>query len=110
MGLMILPIIISIHAPARGATILPIYEFISVLISIHAPARGATYVVSQSLRHDFYFNPRTREGCDVRGLMIAKPSRLISIHAPARGATETIRGKDKNGKISIHAPARGATT
>ena len=33
---------ISIHAPARGATVFPWAEFCNVRISIHAPARGAT--------------------------------------------------------------------
>ena len=33
---------ISIHAPARGATIKPISSISSLSISIHAPARGAT--------------------------------------------------------------------
>ena len=100
---------ISIHAPARGATVFrqcPIYFsiFQSTLpqgerracrascrymdcISIHAPARGAT----------------SRYFC-------ASFSKSISIHAPARGATRVFR--DEVGRqitISIHAPARGAT-
>ena len=34
--------IISIHAPARGATLLPVWPSGKTSISIHAPARGAT--------------------------------------------------------------------
>ena len=33
---------ISIHAPAKGATIGLTYKYIAVTISIHAPAKGAT--------------------------------------------------------------------
>ena len=122
---------ISIHAPARGATVESTYQLITQYISIHAPARGAT-----TPRHP----PSQDHG--------------ISIHAPARGATENIkivmiylsefqstlpRGERRHRKyllnspqkfqstlprgerqkitngygagfcISIHAPARGAT-
>ena len=55
---------ISIHAPARGATLKPEPERPAKSISIHAPARGATY----------------REKNQTTDL-------FISIHAPARGAT-----------------------
>ena len=55
---------ISIHAPARGATV-----FVSLLpvrnsISIHAPARGATHLQSMEVLADLHFNPRSREGSD----------------------------------------------
>ena len=55
---------ISIHAPARGATIRNHANCFLFCISIHAPARGATL-----LRRDH------------------SALRNISIHAPARGAT-----------------------
>ena len=102
--------LISIHAPARGATVFrvssvafnPIFqstlprgerplEFMqgraTGRISIHAPARGATIC---------------RQGSELR--------KRISIHAPARGATLFQGGVVHNFDISIHAPARGATT
>ena len=34
--------IVSIHAPARGATIYLSFIFFDLMVSIHAPARGAT--------------------------------------------------------------------
>ena len=34
------------------------------LISIHAPARGATARTKTAICSTYYFNPRTREGCD----------------------------------------------
>jgi len=55
---------VSIHAPARGATIRVHQKLKRLIVSIHAPARGATMDVT-----------RMRGGPDV------------SIHAPARGAT-----------------------
>ncbi|KAF4304855.1 hypothetical protein GTA08_BOTSDO14204 [Botryosphaeria dothidea] len=55
---------VSIHAPARGATILVTDHDDVIHVSIHAPARGAT--------------------CEL-GLRRAQGH--VSIHAPARGAT-----------------------
>ena len=57
--------LISIHAPARGATRLEQSLIPLVIISIHAPARGATdrSCVAGSSQHNF--NPRSREGSDL---------------------------------------------
>ncbi len=55
---------ISIHAPARGATVLKDSVLEASAISIHAPARGATSIVLKYLYTTYNFNPRTREGCD----------------------------------------------
>ena len=59
-------LIISIHAPAKGATDQYAYMLGRLKISIHAPAKGAT------------------NGIDSTAL--APP---ISIHAPAKGATRS---------------------
>jgi len=58
---------VSIHAPARGATIARLPVIVCLHVSIHAPARGATRSLSIASRHLICFNPRTREGCDVGG-------------------------------------------
>ena len=78
-------------------------------ISIHAPARGATLL--WWLAECFYgnFNPRSREGSDLGFGKAQIGLILISIHAPARGATTTQCYKWLKKMISIHAPARGAT-
>ena len=57
------------------------------LISIHAPARGATVGIAMLPPKATHFNPRPREGgdCDHRAGCDGRPD--ISIHAPARGAT-----------------------
>ena len=56
--------LVSIHAPARGATRHLSLTFLICPVSIHAPARGATYGTAG--------NPQIQQ---------------VSIHAPARGAT-----------------------
>ena len=120
---------VSIHAPARGATVFACASRFECNVSIHAPARGATVI---ALRHkqlrlfqsthphgvrqmhisnpnsSVCFNPRTRTGCDsVRDALQSCIS--VSIHAPARGATRISLRKCISTSVSIHAPARGAT-
>ena len=77
---------ISIHAPAWGATCPSVLITSRCKISIHAPAWGATGL--RFLSHDrlFYFNPRTRMGCDCIFNFVCNGF-FISIHAPAWGAT-----------------------
>ncbi len=100
---------ISIHAPAKGATPSACFECFVIFISIHAPAKGATMAGSFKASEE-----------------------IISIHAPAKGATHCGDGRGKYGitfqsthprrvrqrplhlkknplRISIHAPAKGAT-
>ena len=103
-----------------------------LLISIHAPARGATFAADISFAFGYHFNPRSREGsdtvytgpqrvhpdfnprsregsdqccCDVKQQILEFQStlprgeRLIFLGWLSRSVT-----------ISIHAPARGATS
>ncbi len=77
---------ISIHAPAKGATLGRSQDRRHGRISIHAPAKGATLGRSQDRRHG-----------------------RISIHAPAKGATWPCLTCPARRGISIHAPAKGAT-
>ena len=100
-------------------------------ISIHAPARGATVKSLKEEGLKLHFNPRSREGSDTtswqnRFTVFLFQSTLprgerqrtspglhqrsfISIHAPARGATTRAAKPRAAMPISIHAPARGAT-
>ena len=41
---------VSIHAPARGATISVHLGLLSISVSIHAPARGATHLLNGIIR------------------------------------------------------------
>ena len=89
---------ISIHAPAWGATKKHDPMVTCWFISIHAPAWGATLITARRDCGSFYFNPRTRVGCDDK-LSRVDPNQEISIHAPAWGATffpETFRPKSFN--------------
>ena len=124
-------VVISIHAPARGAT-LDVDGILAFCgISIHAPARGAT---SRTLRMSMsvtrfqstpprgerryllnvinyrrYFNPRPREGSDIYPVskynpfsdFNPRPREGSDYHPPGHCGVLYI--------ISIHAPARGAT-
>ena len=104
--------IISIHAPAKGATILSKLDEKDLDISIHAPAKGATTDIagsgykkifqstlprrerqSSQLRAGSFsqnFNPRSREGSD-SFVLPSVSINTISIHAPAKGATTQIQ-------------------
>ena len=105
----------------------------SGIVSIHAPAWGATFPRRDSRSFRVCFNPRTRVGCDPsitasapsphlfqsthpRGVRQAHaaelmPSLGVSIHAPAWGATgcSGTRASSRT-RVSIHAPAWGATS
>ena len=79
-----------------------------LLISIHAPARGASGIQSSSrICELFQFTP-LREG--LPGKLEILPQQLnISIHAPARGASNMNLPEQPSISISSHAPARGAS-
>ncbi len=80
------------------------------MISIHAPAKGATVFTSNKKFRWLNFNPRSREGSDDQLDSIKEVMDKISIHAPAKGATRNSSMYYKDNKISIHAPAKGATS
>ena len=100
--------VISIHAPAKGATSFCSLTVFNVCISIHAPAKGATCRKNKNNYRNYYFNPRSREGSD-DDAPEDTPEVEISIHAPAKGATLYIPMDVGAINISIHAPAKGAT-
>ena len=123
--------LISIHAPARGATPPSLDSFRIVNRFQSTPPRGGRPIPPKNTAHKTYFNPRPREGGDSRGTPITfttlyfnpRPreggdnkcgdtatEQPISIHAPARGATGNWSLLAPPECISIHAPARGATT
>ena len=57
-----------------------------------------------------YFNPRTREGCDISHKYFSFDLCCISIHAPVKGATQYSDYDILQAiNISIHAPVKGAT-
>ena len=66
-------ILLSIHAPTRGATVVHFYHFHYLTLSIHAPTRGAT----------------------LQNLALMFEDTYLSIHAPTRGATKDTASLDK---------------
>ena len=78
---------VSIHAPARGATSsdkLRLSE--EVEVSIHAPARGATTKVIHITPISISFNPRPRAGGDISPLSDIEPRAFQS--TPPRGGRQ----------------------
>ena len=64
MGVLLVVFMISIHAPAKGATFLAYLGVSEFSISIHAPAKGATLASIAAGKMRYNFNPRSREGSD----------------------------------------------
>ena len=121
---------ISIHAPAKGATIASRIFRRSRIFQSTLPRRERPGLGRRRLWLG-NFNPRSREGSDILADALGILTVTISIHAPAKGATSiqscrydnrtdfnprSREGSDtaRNGlppriTISIHAPAKGAT-
>ena len=100
---------VSIHAPARGATVT--IQFVTTIQAKFQSTRprGARRPVNVSSPTTWTsFNPRAREGRD-RGKPAWITRICVSIHAPARGATHMLNISLYFHYVSIHAPARGAT-
>ena len=122
-------LLVSIHAPTRGATICNRFYYWTVPVSIHAPTRGATcrwknrkcywsfnprthegcdYKIQQIISRIWSFNPRTHEGCDV-SLFYTAPKRIVFQSTHPRGVRPTETITQVLFSVSIHAPTRGAT-
>ena len=65
---------ISIHAPAKGATILFLQYFLDCVFQSTLPRRERLYI-GQSVDCLENFNPRSREGSDPMGLSVVLPNR-----------------------------------
>ena len=80
--------VVSIHAPAWGATTTPSRPLTRDQVSIHAPAWGATAHRARRASLRACFNPRARVGRDARTHATDDDAgACVSIHAPAWGAT-----------------------
>ena len=130
-SLALMPLLISIHAPTRGATTGSGNLFGDSIISIHAPTRGATLKIGGGAAPIENFNPRSHEGSDVqRGKIFyslrrfqstlprgERPQYRTIIHSIVYFNPRSHEGSDGNmllqllsTVISIHAPTRGATS
>jgi len=81
---------VSIHAPARGATITNGALVLNKKVSIHAPARGATPPLLAECPEVQRFNPRTRTGCDLCPLAAIPPH--IGFNPRTRTGCDHLRG------------------
>ena len=98
---------VSIHAPARGATVLP-RKPIKTCRFQSTPPRGGRRSYPASARPGCGFNPRPRAGGDRSAS--AKPQAMTSFNPRPRAGGD-LAGDDvfQSQRVSIHAPARGAT-
>ena len=83
---------VSIHAPARGATLHHDTTQISTMCFNPRARTGRDRLYRCQLRQSPSFNPRARTGRDRRKQPERYVQFAVSIHAPARGATSW-RGK-----------------
>ena len=122
---------ISIHTPARGATLIFLLPTHNSSISIHTPARGATTAIAvcqlflkfQSTLprgerlHVMFpvtgskenFNPHSREGSDPTVARSFSRADNFNPHSREGSDLTTTYMLSETQLISIHTPARGAT-
>ena len=79
--------LVSIHAPAGGATVKFQLMLVMSTVSIHAPAGGATFISVHLTMSSPSFYPRARGGRDAETIARIAGINKVSIHAPAGGAT-----------------------
>ena len=79
-------IIISIHAPTRGATVIRFREMYKVYDFNPRSYKRSDCICSASVQNVYYFNPRSYKRSDQMS-NITEVWENISIHAPTRGAT-----------------------
>ena len=80
---------ISIHAPAKGATMSLLRVSTTAEFQSTLPRRERPCAATGASAHA-HFNPRSREGSDTSLSSVSCLMYVISIHAPAKGATSCI--------------------
>ncbi len=125
-------VLVSIHAPTRGATTRLLHLPVSYsCFNPRSHERSDTLILSFAWTN-MSFNPRSHERSDTLLLLrfpllplfqstlpreerhhvdgLGEAEGLVSIHAPTRGATGSRVQACATSHVSIHAPTRGATT
>ncbi len=80
-------VVVSIHAPVRGATGYLVKAAPELLFQSTRPCGARLMLFRRPAPGYSSFNPRARAGRDLRGRIRWVPRRGVSIHAPVRGAT-----------------------
>jgi len=99
---------VSIHAPARGATPLRAVRWLMHVVSIHAPARGATEPFNINWYQALFQSTRPR-GARRSRLILIGIRHCFNPRARAGRDVQHAVAPDAANDVSIHAPARGAT-
>ena len=101
-------VIVSIHAPAGGATLYRKSQNIS--LSFNPRARGGRdLTLPHHLKSQFPFQSTRPRGARRATITVDYIAKAVSIHAPAGGATFIVLRVVIHHCVSIHAPAGGAT-
>ena len=100
--------LISIHAPAKGATIFDRFFINAILFQSTLPRRERPFILPEFC-YFLYFNPRSREGSDECVASHNSSRILFQSTLPRRERPFTITSNPSTSPISIHAPAKGAT-
>ena len=101
--------LVSIHAPAWGATKGRQRCSRSRYVSIHAPAWGATASSCAAVPTASCFNPRTRVGCDSHTKLLAMATMCFNPRTRVGCDSDFRVDSVYTLPVSIHAPAWGAT-
>ena len=100
---------ISIHTPAKGATVIVSPPMFVLLISIHTPAKGATRILNPMQKVHKFQSTHPRRVRQKQGkYRKVKQIKFQSTH-PRRVRRLTVYNSNPLRKISIHTPAKGAT-
>ena len=100
---------VSIHAPARGATLFQALSSFSRTKFQFTHPRGVRLNLCSFMNGYTWFQFTHPRGVRLKLCCSAFFNTGVSIHAPARGATYTVINSMIIIEVSIHAPARGAT-
>ena len=101
--------VVSIHAPTRGATCRRAISLYMCRVSIHAPTRGATWSIRRPTETEYCFNPRPYKRGDYR--LFARLSDELRFQSTPlqEGRRLPSLSFTPEENVSIHAPTRGAT-
>ena len=100
-------LIVSIHAPAWGATLTSVDAFEPILFQSTHP-HGVRHPMFLNKWASICFNPRTRMGCDTSHSSISRNAAMFQSTHPHGVRPEVITQATQQ-IVSIHAPAWGAT-
>jgi len=100
---------VSIHAPARGATLAPTAAPLGIQCFNPRPRAGGDWQPPGVLLHTFCFNPRPRAGGDFGDRTTWDGAGMFQSTPPRGGRRALSQHPLFPYPVSIHAPARGAT-